>query len=499
MGGVLGPLLVTVALLGAVEAVLRLVGFEVKIALGGTPHANLVPLFQPATGSDGTPLWQRKDAPVAFRREKLSNGLRVFVLGESSVLGWPFGPDFAFPRFLGDHLATAFPDRVVEVVNCGVNAVGSWNVRRILEEEVVRYAPDVVIVYTGHNDWWHPRPVEVPRLVRRLAGLRLVQLAAATNARWRRSPDGAFDPRREKALQDSFGYARQRARGELTLSRAESDEIVRRFADHLRAIVHSAQRAGASVVLGTLAQNLRDFPPGASRHREGLSPTASARWTALVEHADTATRAGDCRAALDALDHALRIDRRPALVYHARARCLETLGRYGRARASYRIASDRDEVPMGTRSILNVTIREVAAETGARLVDVPGALTRVSRHGLIGREWFYDHLHPTFAGHVAIARAFASALGAPGGSWPDGNAIEAAHPDLVKQAHVATILAYLMLGWYDAADRELDDEVRRFPDLAAIPDTIARAHAVIAKFRLDDPAPSQFDLPEAPD
>ena len=71
-------------------------------------------------------------------------------------------------------------------------------------------------------------------------------------------------------------------------------------------------------------------------------------------------------------------------------------------------------------------------------------------------------------------------------------------PKLLQQMHVATILTYLMLGWYDRADAELDEEVRQFPDLAAIPETMARAHAGFAKFRRDDPAPPAGPLARGP-
>ena len=43
---------------------------------------------------------KRPDASVAFLRDKPANGLRVFFLGESSVFGFPFGPELAFARFL---------------------------------------------------------------------------------------------------------------------------------------------------------------------------------------------------------------------------------------------------------------------------------------------------------------------------------------------------------------------------------------------------------------
>ncbi len=496
---VLGPVLMAVALLLAIEGGLRLAGFEAKISAGGDPKANLIPLFHPATRADGVRVWQRTDAPTAFLRDKPPNALRIFVLGESPVFGWPFGPDFAFPRFLHDRLAAAFPDRVVEVVNAGLNGVGSWHVRRLVEEEIVGYAPDVVVIYTGHGDWLVPPPVEVPPLLRRLTTLRLFQLAAVTEARWRRWRYGQFDAGRLKAMNDPFGYGRQRARGELTLSRAESDRIVQRFTDNLRAMVRAAQHAGATVLLGTLSQNYRDFPPGASRHRLGLSPAARARWTALIDRADDRLASGDHPAALAALDEAHRIDPRPALAYYERARCLDALGRHGRARADYRIASDRDEVPMGAREASNGAIRAVAAETGTRLVDVAYAIAHDSPHGLVGQRWFFDHEHPTFAGQLAIARAFAPALGAPGGIWPDPRVLEAQHPDLMKQAWGGRILVYAMLGWYDVADRQIEEEAQRFPDLARAPQQIAALRDGIETLRRADPARPRTDLPEAVD
>jgi len=171
--GFLGPFLVAVALLAALEGALRLGGFEVKITSGADPKANLIPLFHPATAPDGTAVLERGDAPVRFRRDKPANGLRVFVVGESSVFGFPFGPELAFTRFLGDRLTAAFPDRTVEIVNAGVPAIGSWHVRRVVEEEVVGYHPDVVVIYSGHNDWVLPPPATASSLRRTFARMRL--------------------------------------------------------------------------------------------------------------------------------------------------------------------------------------------------------------------------------------------------------------------------------------------------------------------------------------
>src|SRR6185295_19710851 len=94
---------------------------------------------------------------------------------------------------------------------------------------------------------------------------------------------------------------------------------------------------------------------------------------------------------------------------------------------------------------------------GATLVDVAGILAQETPHGLVGKELFFDHLHPTVAAHVAIARALAPALGAPadGYAWPAPEPLLASHPNSRKAAVVASVIVEMMLGRYDAALQEV--------------------------------------------
>lgn len=460
-----GPVLVGLLLLAGAEGVLRLLGFRAAVSSGGDPKANLLPLFTPVTAADGTPMLRRGTEPVAFRRDKPANGFRVFVVGESSVWGYPYGPALAFSRHLEDLLAAAWPERVVEVVNAGVPAIGSWHVRRIVEDEVVRYAPDVVVIYTGHNDWILPAPDAVSPFATALARLRLYQLAAVTSAAWRRWQFGPVDARRLQARDDPWGHARDRARGTATLGTGERARIAERFAANVRAMIAAARGAGARVLVATLGQNLRDFPPGASRRHRGLPAEARARWEEAVAAAERLVAAGDDRGALHAFDVARRIDAEPARLHYARARALDRLARYDDARQAYRVASDRDNVPLGAPSAQNAALAALAAETAVELVDVDAALHRASPHGLVGDALFCDHLHPSVAGHVVIARALAAALGvstAP--DVPDVDALLAAHPDVPKQEALANIVLALMLGWYDAAEAQVARMQRLDPD-----------------------------------
>ena len=487
---ILGPLLVTLVVLAAVEGALRLYGFQAPVSGGGDPLLNPLPLFHPKTSADGEAMLERHDAPVSFRAQKPANGFRVFVIGDSNATGFPFGAEYAFPRFLQERLAAAMPGRTVEVVNAALNGIASWHALKVLAE-VVQYQPDLVIAYVGHGDWIMPGPEEVNPLARLVSQSRFYQLAVVAARRWQQGP---LDAKRIRSQAEPYGRARDRARGNETLTTAERQRIAARYADDLRAIVAGARAVGAEVVFAELVQNLRDFPPGGSRHRPGLSDELRARWHASVEQAETSMQAHDCQAALAALRDAEAVDDRPALLYYLRGRCLEELGDFSAADTDYRKASDLDEVPLGAPSSFNQILQDVARDTGARFVPVWPALTSASPHGLVGDAFFADYVHPTPAGHAAIARALAQALGAPDsdGAAADAGALMAAHPEIQEKIYRARTLLLLMLGWHDRALALLDEGGKQYPALLEF-------RGQVEALRTTDPSRAWDDPPDARD
>ncbi len=491
---VLGPALVALLVLGGAEAALRAGGFEVKFTAGADPRPNMLPLFKPATRADGVAVWRRGDAPaVEFLQDKPADGLRVFVIGESSVWGFPWGPAYSLTRFLQEQLAAALPGRTVEVVNCGIMGIASWHTRRIVAEEVVRFAPDVVIIYTGHNDWNVAGPEHASAALQALAPLRLFQLAVLANQRFGQWWNGPLDVRRLHAPNQPYGFAHDRARGRQTLTAAERDWIVTRFRDNMRAMIDAARGAGAQVLVAGLAQNLADFPPGTSRHRPGLDDADRARWRAAMAAAERHAAAGDCAQALAELEVAVAIDARPALAHYVRGRCLEQGAAFDAARAAYVTANDRDEVPLGVPSVVNDVLRTLAGEADVPFVDVPAALAARSPHALVGAEYFFDHLHPGVAGQAAIGDVFAEALGVAGAHTdPATVAALASEPDVVRQTHAANVILYMTLGWYDDALAELEAGARTFPDFRKLRPAVEEARA-------KDTVPARTDFPRAPD
>jgi tetratricopeptide (TPR) repeat protein len=488
-----GVLAVTLAFLAVSEVALRLYGFHAQLSEASEAFPGPLPMFRPTTGPDGVAMLKREDAPVAFRRDKPPNGFRVFVIGESSAYGFPFGPEYAFSRFLQERMTAAWPDRAVEVVNAAMPGIGSWQARQVMDE-IAAYQPDVVVVYLGHNELSRTGPAHRSPIARLLSSLRFYQLAvvASDAARGFRSQAPTVDRMRRDT--DPFGAIRDRARGVKTQSAGEREAALSRYRDNLQAIVATAQGAGAKVVLAGLAQNIADHPPGASRHRPGLSDDERARWRTAMQAADRHLKAKEYEAALEQLRVARDIDARPALLHYMRGQCLEALERFDEAAAAFREANERDEVPLGATDVVNRVIGEVASATGSVFVDVLPALARSSPHGLVGRAFFCDSIHPSVAGHAAIAVILAEGLGVPASAVPpaDVAGLLAAHPEIQDKIYRTNTVFYLILGWHEMALAEVDEAAQHYPDMQKV-------RKDVLEFQAKDPVRSWDDLPPAVD
>src|ERR1700730_2935794 len=88
-----------------------------------------------------------------FKKEKDPNTCRIFVLGESTTIGYPYFHNGSFHRWLQYRLMNSFPERKFEIVNLSLTAVNSYTVLGFAKE-VVNYEPDAILIYTGHNEYY---------------------------------------------------------------------------------------------------------------------------------------------------------------------------------------------------------------------------------------------------------------------------------------------------------------------------------------------------------
>ncbi len=146
------------------------------------------------------------------------------------------------------------------------------------------------------------------------------------------------------------------------------------FEKNLRDTVEVAHRAGARVIVSTVATNLKDCGPFSSLHREDLGPDQLRSWSALVQQGMDVESVRSYAEALKAYLAAAKIDDQYADLEFRIARSLWMLGEYAGAKEHFLRARDLDTLRFRADSRINDINRSVASSsaggrTGGRRRD----------------------------------------------------------------------------------------------------------------------------------
>lgn len=85
-------------------------------------------------------------------RDKPEDVLRIACLGDSHTFGSGVADDETWPAHLQRRLETRFPERRIEVLNCGVNGYDTLQEEHWLREGVLAFEPDLVLLQYYVND-----------------------------------------------------------------------------------------------------------------------------------------------------------------------------------------------------------------------------------------------------------------------------------------------------------------------------------------------------------
>jgi len=419
---------VRLAAYAALTLLLLFAGVEGVLWLAGTK--TLAQERDPTLGFSGLTLFERDrgrgvfaTSPRAMRHsvnyqefalEKPRNGLRVFTIGGSSAYGFPWGAKVAFPALLGKALAASLPGRPVESVNAAAMSYGSTRLRAVASE-VERYAPDLLIVFEGHNEF-----VEAS-LQRRVAALPQAparglldhwRLYAAMTRLWERArpqPQAADPVERGKSLGELLGIDVVRQTERFVGEPAKS-EAAERLRANYEAILDGARRRGTPVLLCTVPWNESGWAPNQSVFADA-TPLGARRLTeAAIAEAKDRLAHGDAAGAAARLERARGAAPEYAETWFRLGQAYEALGRWDEARAAYRTARDRDAMPTRVTAAINDAIRSLGSEPGVTLVDVERLFEGEAAHGLVGFDLVEDYVHPNPRGHRLVARALWEAI-----------------------------------------------------------------------------------------
>ena len=405
-------------LLGAVELLLRLVGYGpdtrfVVTRLARNDRTRIMGINPEAyqrfhfrdLGLDPERTWFARWRE--FIAPKRPGTCRIFFLGGSTVEGYPHPRNACAPAFLEVLLDAVSPVDNVEVVNCGVTAINSFSLRE-WTPAVLRYEPDALVVYAGHNEFYGAygagslssigtnRSLVLAHLaVRRL---RLAQFL--TNA-----ADGvaALLRKRRGGLMELL--AKDRA---IPLDDPRYAACRENFRANLVDIVRAARARNVPVYLCGLVSNERDLVPFVSLRKGDLSEGETPLFDELVSAGMNDIGLQSWRRARLVFEEALRMDDRYAEVVYRLAQCHDRLGDAETAKKLYERARDLDGLRFRATAEFTETIRAVCDAEGAVYVDVPAAFDDAAEpRGLIGWDLMTDHLHPNERGHYLLARAVA--------------------------------------------------------------------------------------------
>lgn len=392
----------------AMLAGLLLLG-EAALALSGA-----VGLFRPLECAD-LPGGEGRSCRYRFNERtppavlpKPAGAVRVLVVGESAVNGYPFD-GAGWPESLGIMLNYSSPPARYEVVNLGVNGVNTDFLRAVLEDALPVLDADVVIVYAGNNEILGREPVDRlahPRLKSAIWWLR-------RHSRLWNVPShvAGFFLSRGAAV----GLMLDIARAEETVGDWDNPPGKRRHARELYLcnigeMVKLCRENGAVPVICAPGSNLAGWIPMKSVHQAGMTDKELARVGQFMKEGRALLAADDPAGALPLFEKAAELDPEYARAWHFLGRARLGLGQEDKAREAFEAAVRYSDFFQRTPPGWNEALREYARREGVVLIDTESLLARRSDRGVSGFDMFVDGCHPTLRGHYELARIVCSGL-----------------------------------------------------------------------------------------
>jgi tetratricopeptide (TPR) repeat protein len=318
----------------------------------------------------------RKDL---FLKEKPKNGYRIFVLGESSAAGFPYGNNITFTRILNRRLSDAFPNKYIEIVNTGLTAINTYAQLDFMDE-ILKQKPDAILIYTGHNEYYGALGVEsmeslgksrwVVKVILKLQKFKIYSLMQNLVASIKSlfvsgsSEDNNEDP--------SATLMQRIVKNQLIPLNSEDYELGKnQFKRNLSEIIEKAQDAGVYVIVSELVSNIKDIKPFESLKVNSL-PTAQDEYNEALE--------------------------------------LEKQGKYDEARKAFYYAKDLDALRFRAPEEFNKIIYDVAVEYKIPVVQMKSYFESSSPNRIIGNNLMLEHLHPNIDGYFLMADAFLNTM-----------------------------------------------------------------------------------------
>lgn len=346
---------------------------------------------------------------ATFAATKPAGTFRIFALGESTTQGEPYSTATAYPAWLELELKAA-TGRNVEVINCGGLSYASYRIRAILQEVLAGYAPDLIIIYCGQNEFleqrtyegWRDVPLPLAQASSWVSSLKLAQLT-----RWlvRGPADRNAKIASATAVNQEVDALLDYAGGLDAYHRDDPwrEPVIKHYRWNMAQMVRDCRDAGVPVVLCNPTANVLDCPPMKFERSSKLPPQQATEFDAAWQAAQA--NAQQPEVAREYLVKALAIDPEHAGACFFMGRLQWEAGELTQARQLLVRAKDNDVCPLRALSEMQAAVKQIAAQTHVPLLDADQLFSDRSEAGMVGNKWLVDHVHPNIEGHQLLGEA----------------------------------------------------------------------------------------------
>jgi hypothetical protein len=311
----------------------------------------------------------------SFKKRKSADTYRIFVLGESTTIGYPYMHNASFHQWLSYRLMHTFPNRNFEIINLSLTAVNSYTVLGFAKE-VINFEPDAVLIYCGQNEYYGTLGAgstsrlgtnrTVVQTMIYLRNFRLVQLLSNGIVLVKKALRGKETDTRETLMK------RMAAKQEIPFNSPTYQRGISQFQTNMEKVCEVFSINQIPAFISNLVSNEKDMKPFISS-----------------EHYSAFSANHQFEQAKGALEN----------------------GEYAKAKQHFIQAKDFDLLRFRAPEAINQIIESLPAKyPSVFMVDTRKIFEENSPHGIIGKETILEHVHPTIFGYGLMSEAFYRAM-----------------------------------------------------------------------------------------